>query len=229
MLLIRVHFGDAMNDQSTTIDYADFLKICVCDDDDLGNFGGFKVTRSGLFVNDFGNEQLLGVADRAAVSWHPTGNHTDPALAFPCTVAELKSFVADAGLSGCINEAVLAEIAPAQSPTIPATAPDAVKTTSAAHAPTTTSNVPRFTMSKSGLIKAHKHEWSNIENDIVAAANNGLDAAKGPKGRGWFEDIAMEWARAKGRLKSADKTPPVLAAAMHTMASCPSRIHAEPW
>lgn len=50
------------------------------------------------------------------------------------------------------------------------------------------------------LTKRHKRCWPTIRTDIKSASSNGLNVAKaGP--RGWHEDIAVEWAKAKGRYK----------------------------
>jgi hypothetical protein len=83
---------------------------------------------------------------------------------------------------------------------------------------------PSFSMSKSGLIEAHKHEWMTIERDLKDASANGLSVAKaGP--REWNEVTALEWARAKGKLRATDKPASELATALHSMSSLPSRKH----
>jgi hypothetical protein len=67
---------------------------------------------------------------------------------------------------------------------------------------------PAYTMTKAAMIDQHKHEWPTIEQDIKDAARNGLNKAKGGV-REWHEAMALEWARAKGRLTSNDN--PMLA------------------
>lgn len=90
--------------------------------------------------------------------------------------------------------------------------------------PSAKSEGPKFSMTKAGLIAAHEHEWPGIRTDIAGAANNGLNAAKADS-RGWFEDIAMQWARAKGRLQTNKETASNLNIAMTRMASLPSQKH----
>lgn len=93
-------------------------------------------------------------------------------------------------------------------------------------APSTIPNGPRFSMTKAGLIEAHEHEWPTIKGDIAGAATNGLKAAKAGS-RGWYEDIAMEWARAKGRRTTNIETTASLSGAMNRMATLPSSKHLE--
>ncbi len=93
-----------------------------------------------------------------------------------------------------------------------------------AHEPQAAGAGPRFSMTRAALISSHEHEWRNIRVDIAGASNNELKAAKAGS-RGWYEDIAMEWARAKGRLNTPAKPANELAAAVHSMASVPSRKH----
>ena len=54
-------------------------------------------------------------------------------------------------------------------------------------------------MTKKGLINAHKQHWPSIEGDIARAAKNGLAIAKAGK-RGWYESIALKWARNNGKI-----------------------------
>ena len=83
---------------------------------------------------------------------------------------------------------------------------------------------PQFSMRKAALIAAHIHEWPTIERDIADASANGLAVAK-HGARGWWEAVAMDWARAKGKLKGVEKPSTVLVQSMHTMASIPGRKH----
>ena len=91
-------------------------------------------------------------------------------------------------------------------------------------APQAAAKQPKFSMNRSALIQAHKHEWPSIERDLKDASENGLSAAKaGP--REWFEADALEWARGKGKLINASSPANVLAKGMSTMASLPGRRH----
>ena len=78
---------------------------------------------------------------------------------------------------------------------------------------------------KAALIAAHVHEWPTIERDIADANTNGLAAAAKASARGWFEDAALMWARANGKLISAAKPADSLAQAMHNLGALPSRRH----
>lgn len=84
---------------------------------------------------------------------------------------------------------------------------------------------PVFTMKKAAMIAQHKHEWPTIEKDMKDAGRNGLHKAKGGA-REWHEAKAMDWARAKGKLKSSDKPELSLTDVMNNMTRIePSRKH----
>ena len=55
---------------------------------------------------------------------------------------------------------------------------------------------------RAALIKAHLHEWRDIESDLNDASDNGLSsAAKVPKHHGmWYVERAREWANERGKL-----------------------------
>lgn len=91
-------------------------------------------------------------------------------------------------------------------------------------APESAGDAP-LSMAKAALISAHEHEWPTIARDIADATSNGLaDAAKAGS-RGWGEKRAIEWARAKGKLKSADRPVDSLAQGVHSMFNLPGRKH----
>ncbi|MEI6181199.1 MAG: helix-turn-helix domain-containing protein [Chloroflexales bacterium] len=92
--------------ENAIITYADFLRICHVQTP--ADFDGFRVETNGLFTIVPGDDVPLTFAERAALSWHPTGHYDQPALALPCTVAQLKTFLIDAGLDGYIDEDELA-------------------------------------------------------------------------------------------------------------------------
>lgn len=75
------------------------------------------------------------------------------------------------------------------------------------------------------LIAAHIHEWPSIKRDIADANKNGLAATAKAGARGWWEDAALTWARANGKLTSVAKPAENLAEAMHNLAKLPSRKH----
>lgn len=84
------------------IGYADFVTICHVDDP--ANFGGFRVEANGLHVDLPDADATLIPEERAAVTWHPTGQYDKPALPLPCTLGQLRAFLPDAGMAGCIDE-----------------------------------------------------------------------------------------------------------------------------
>jgi len=81
---------------------ADFVAICHVDDP--ANFGGFRVEANGLYVDLPRADVTLIPEERAAVTWHPTGQYDKPALPLPCTLGQLRAFLPDAGLLGCLDE-----------------------------------------------------------------------------------------------------------------------------
>lgn len=84
------------------IGYADF--VAVCQVDDPKNFGGFRIDPNGLYVVMPDAEATLTPEERAALTWHPTGQYDKPALPLPCTLGQLRAFLPDAGLLGCLDE-----------------------------------------------------------------------------------------------------------------------------
>lgn len=91
-----------MNDGAARIGFSEFVAICHVDDPK--DFSGFRLALDGLYVDPPHADDMLTSKERAALSWHPTGDHSKPALALPCTLMQLRTFVADAGLLGCIDE-----------------------------------------------------------------------------------------------------------------------------
>lgn len=89
-------------ESSSIIRYDDFVRICNVDDP--RDFAGFQVNPQGLYVNLPPDDSMLLPMERAALSWHPTGRHDEPALPFPCTFSELQTFISEAGLLGAIDE-----------------------------------------------------------------------------------------------------------------------------
>jgi len=94
--------------ENATVRYADFISICRVQDP--AGFAGFRVETDGLYPILPGWDVPLTDKERASLSWHPTGHYDQPALPLPCTVSQLKSFVMDAGLAGCIDEIAIAEL-----------------------------------------------------------------------------------------------------------------------
>lgn len=78
---------------------------------------------------------------------------------------------------------------------------------------------------RAALIAAHLHQWPTIERDLADARENGLAAAAKAGARGWKEPVALEWARANGKLKSDARPADSVDQAMHNLAKLPSRRH----
>jgi hypothetical protein len=79
--------------------------------------------------------------------------------------------------------------------------PDAPKSVEVAKKPGSSEQLvaPVFSMPRAALIAAHEHHWPTIRRDLQDASANGLKAAKAGA-REWYEQVALEWARAKGKL-----------------------------
>lgn len=97
------------------IGFSEFVKICNVED--RRHYGGFRVETDGLYVIVPDADTPLSSDELSVLSWHPTGNHNEPALRLPCTPEQLHAFVADAGLLGCIDELKLDAILLEQAPT----------------------------------------------------------------------------------------------------------------
>ncbi|MBO3704282.1 MAG: hypothetical protein J5W83_17380 [Candidatus Accumulibacter sp.] len=92
------------------VKYEDLLVICSVDDEN--DFYGYLVKPNGLYVKEYDKHAWnpLTPSEKAAVrAWHPTGEYDKPARPLPCTLGELRTFVAEAGLSGSIDENVATE------------------------------------------------------------------------------------------------------------------------
>ena len=66
-----------------------------------------------------------------------------------------------------------------------------------------------WVMKKSALIAKHTHQWKTIHRDFQDASENGLsDAAKAPVHGNWFEAVALNWARQRGKLTEVTQQGP---------------------
>jgi hypothetical protein len=91
---------------SALINYSEFIELCPSDD--YANFGGFRVSTDGLYVIDLAEGNCLPSTEEAAITKGLKSGDL-PALAFPCTLAQLREFAADVGLVGCIDEDAVEE------------------------------------------------------------------------------------------------------------------------
>ena len=92
---------------ATTFGYNQLLAICNVQDED--DFGGYVVKKTGIYVKNHKKHHkqawsLLTPSERAVLAWRPTGDYDKPALPIPCTLGQLRFFVVEAGLAGCIDE-----------------------------------------------------------------------------------------------------------------------------
>jgi hypothetical protein len=87
-----------------TLCYKDLLELCCIEDE--SDFGGYVVKKTGVYVKKYKKHawNLLTPSEKDVLAWHPTMEYDKPALALPCTLEELRAFVSDAGLAGCIDE-----------------------------------------------------------------------------------------------------------------------------
>lgn len=90
-----------MND-GAMIGYSEFTKICHVDNPK--DFGGFRVEDDGLYVDIPPADVIFTPEERSLLSWHPTGEYGKPALSLPSTLGQLRAFLDEAGLLGCIDE-----------------------------------------------------------------------------------------------------------------------------
>lgn len=97
-----------MND-GARIGYSELVAICHVDDP-RDYFDGYRLELDGLYVVPPNADAMITPIDHAVLSWHPTGDHSKPALSLPCTLMQLRTFVAEAGLLGCIVEEAVDEM-----------------------------------------------------------------------------------------------------------------------
>jgi hypothetical protein len=98
---------------ATTVGYNQLLAICNVQDED--DFGGYVVKKTGIYVKNHKKHHkqawsMLTPSEKAVLAWHPTGEYDKPALPIPCTLGQLRSFVIEAGLAGCLDEAVVGQL-----------------------------------------------------------------------------------------------------------------------
>lgn len=93
-----------------TLGYKDLLELCCIEDD--SDFGGYAVKKTGVYVKKYKKHawNLLMPSERDVLAWHPKMEYDKPALELPCTLEELRAFVSDAGLAGCIDEDAVDEL-----------------------------------------------------------------------------------------------------------------------
>ena len=87
----RISYQGAAGDAHMEIGYSDFIRICRVENP--ADFAGYAVKNDGIYVNAPPDNVDLTPEERAVLSEHPTGNLNDPALSFPCSFHEFRSFM----------------------------------------------------------------------------------------------------------------------------------------
>lgn len=100
-----------MNDEPR-VGYADFIKLCRVAGDPKTGYGdwapGLEIREDGVYLV-VPHDVWLAPDELAALAQHPTGNLADPALRFPCSLAQLQDLLEDQGVYGCIDPFDMAE------------------------------------------------------------------------------------------------------------------------
>lgn len=84
------------------IGYSDFVLLCKVNDPDTW-CGWLSVRADGVYVKVPDEALNLTAHERAVLTEHPTGNLSEPALRFPCSLKELRQFLEANGVYGCID------------------------------------------------------------------------------------------------------------------------------
>lgn len=71
------------------IGYSEFIKICHVQDPSNW-YLNYKVKLDGIYIEAPSDDIKLTPEERASISEHPTGIHSEPVISFPCTVDELR-------------------------------------------------------------------------------------------------------------------------------------------
>jgi hypothetical protein len=88
------------------VGYSDFRHLCEVDDTEEW-VPWLSVRGDGVYVKT--PPAGILASEAAALSDHPTGNLSEPALRFPCTLSELDSFLTKHGQHPCIDAFVMAK------------------------------------------------------------------------------------------------------------------------
>lgn len=168
------------------IGYEEFRYICFFDEKGskrINDFGGFRLERNGLFRMPLDQSAILLDGELDALA----GDCGEPALAFPCTPDELRTFVAENGFLGCIDEGNLSEVIAAK-----AKSPQPFD--------------QGVTLKKNEMVAKYQRIWRTIELDFKEAPDNKLleEAAAIEYGY-WVEHRCLSWARSRRKLDGENR------------------------
>lgn len=94
-----------------SLGYADLIRLFNVDDP--SDFApGLELRDNGVFVKSLDGQPAIarGGEEEAVLTEHPTGNLSEPVLAFPCDLDALESFMESYGLIGTIDAFRMAEV-----------------------------------------------------------------------------------------------------------------------
>lgn len=99
--------------------YPDFLAMIAFDgstdrDGCVNWYGDWRICPTGIFLATAPHGEYLSSEERASLPRHPTGDYSQPILAFPCALGDLLTLLDEHGLGNCIESGTLARRASEQ-------------------------------------------------------------------------------------------------------------------
>lgn len=158
------------------IGYADFRHLCKVDDPERWA-ECLSLRGDGVYVKE--PPAGLLASEAAALSTHPTGDLSEPALRFPCTLPELQVFLEDSGCYGCIDPFVMARWVQAQA-----------EKRETAENPLTTTGSDHIAGKLTALNQAAERFWANADRNDRATHPKNSDVAAWLVKRGYSQTLA---------------------------------------
>ena len=93
------------------IGYSDFLRLLHVEGDPTKWGPNLAVHNGGVYIVPLPPDAPATTEERAILADHPLEDLTKPALPFPCTLEQLRAFIEDQGLRGCIDAFELLDFA----------------------------------------------------------------------------------------------------------------------
>lgn len=171
------------------IGYAEFLRIFNTPPKEP--FDGFRIEPDGLYVDPKAYDDAnLFPEEISALTWHPTGKYDEPALPLPCSADDLRHFVRIAGMTGYIDEEILAETAATK------------REEAAGFGSPGRSAAAAVIRKRAALIADVVGFWPSIEIDLSDSRRNGLHAAAKLRSKHgfWIVEPALNWAKERGKI-----------------------------